>query len=137
MPWDGAGRSVYKWRLTAIGSALFFFVLGILASWSYPKLVGVSLPSTYQAVLLTNGAIYIGRTEGLGRRFLVLREVYYFKPSGSAEGGEQPGALVKRGDEWHSPDRMVINAEHVILIEPVGEQSELARMIAKISKKPS
>jgi hypothetical protein len=42
--------------------------------------------------------------------------------------------LVRRGKEWHAPDRMVINARHIILVEPVGTSSKVAQLIADDKK---
>ena len=38
-------------------------------------------------------------------------------------------ALVRRGSEWHGPDRMFLNEHHVVLIEPVGTGSKVAQLI--------
>ena len=39
--------------------------------------------------------------------------------------------LVKRGKEWHSPDRMILNANMIVLIEPVSPGSRVAQLIAE------
>jgi hypothetical protein len=42
--------------------------------------------------------------------------------------------LIRRGKEWHGPDFMVLNARHVLLIEPVTEGSRVAHLIAAAPK---
>ena len=41
------------------------------------------------------------------------------------------GALVKRGGEAHGPDRMLINRHHILLLEPVAEDSRIGKLIAE------
>jgi hypothetical protein len=43
--------------------------------------------------------------------------------------------LVKRGQEWHSPDRMILNKRQVILMEPVTDGSQVAKLIAEQQSK--
>jgi len=47
------------------------------------------------------------------------------------ETKEVKNILIRRGNEWHAPDRMVLNARHIILIEPVGPNSKVAELIAQ------
>jgi hypothetical protein len=42
---------------------------------------------------------------------------------------ETKSVLVKRGKELHGPDRMYINRRHIVLIEPVGPSSQVAKLI--------
>jgi len=37
--------------------------------------------------------------------------------------------LVKRGKELHGPDRMYINADQIVFVEPVGPDSKVAQLI--------
>lgn len=39
--------------------------------------------------------------------------------------------LVKRGKELHAPTETFLNARHVVLVEPVGPGSEVAKLIAQ------
>lgn len=47
---------------------------------------------------------------------------------------EVTNMLVRRGKEWHPPDRMIINAPQIVLIEPVTSGSRVAQLIAEASK---
>jgi hypothetical protein len=42
--------------------------------------------------------------------------------------------LFRRGKEWHGPDFMVLNARHILLIEPVTPGSRVAQLIAAAPK---
>jgi hypothetical protein len=65
---------------------------------------------------------------------LVLQDVYYIQSRQNPETKQVANVLVKRGQEWHSPDRMILNRRHVILLEPVTETSQVAKLIAEQSK---
>lgn len=107
------------------------FGLCFLAVSSFPNLLArpVVVDTEYQAVLLTSGEAFYGRLAGLGSPFPVLTDVYYVQQR--PRSGEQPGefVLVKRGKEWHRPDRMFINARHILFIEPVHPESSVAQTI--------
>ena len=90
----------------------------------------------YQAVLLSNGQVFFGKLENFGSPQPILREVYYVRTTPASKEGAQPtSVLVKRGQEWHSPSYMVLNAEHIILVETVGNDSKVAKLIAEQKKK--
>src|ERR1019366_4287951 len=79
----------------------------------------------YQAVLLTNGLAYFGKVESQSIHFVTLSDVYYIR-SGVNQGAAaktQANVLVKRGKEWHEPDRMTINLQSIVFIEPVSPTS--------------
>ncbi len=88
----------------------------------------------YQAVLLDGGEVYYGRLAGLGTPFPVLTDVYYVKTAVDPQTKVATNVLVRRGKEWHAPDRMVINARHIILVEPVGTSSKVAQLIEEDKK---
>src|SRR5580658_323584 len=91
----------------------------------------VPLTTPYQTVLLTNGAVYFGRLEGLGTPFPVLRDVFYVQNSQDAQTKQVSNILVKRGKEWHAPDRMILNSNMIVLVEPVNPTSRVAQLIAQ------
>jgi hypothetical protein len=92
----------------------------------------VALDTEYQAVALTNNQVFFGKLEGLGSPFPVLREVYYVRSQPGATPGAAPtNTLIKRGQEWHAPDKMILNATHILLVEPVTSTSRLAELIAQ------
>jgi hypothetical protein len=85
----------------------------------------------YYAVLLTNGSVYFGRIEGLGGPYPVLRDVFYVQSNVNQETKAVSNVLVKRGKEWHAPDRMILNEKAIVLVEPVGTDSAVAKLIAE------
>jgi hypothetical protein len=85
----------------------------------------------YYAVLLSNGAVYFGRLEGLGSAYPVLHDVYYVQTATNPETKAVSSVLVKRGKEWHGPDRMILNDKAVVFVEPVGADSKVSQLIAE------
>jgi hypothetical protein len=84
----------------------------------------------YYAVLLSNGSVYFGKLEGLGSAYPVLRDVYYVQTTTNPETKAVSSVLVKRGKEWHGPDRMILNEKAVVFVEPVGGDSKVSQLIA-------
>ena len=93
------------------------------------------LNTEYQGVLLINGTGYFGKIEKIGPRFVEMKEVYYVQNQQNPETKEVQSLLVKRGREWHAPDRMFINMAQVIMIEPVAPESRLYKIIKDLKTK--
>ena len=83
----------------------------------------------YQAVFVDNGQVFFGKMERAGSPYPLLRDVYYIGRQASPDGKEVKNILIKRGNEWHAPDYMYINASHIVLIEPVSANSRVAQLI--------
>jgi hypothetical protein len=95
----------------------------------------VPLTTPYSTVLLTNGAVYFGRLEGLGSPFPILHDVFYLQNSMDDKNKVVSNTLIKRGKEWHQPDRMILNSNMIVLVEPVNPASRVADLIAEANKK--
>ena len=95
---------------------------------------GPAAGAGYSAVLLANGSVYFGKLEGLGSPYPVLRDVYYVQSVTNPETKQVSSILVKRGKEWHAPDRMIINDKSIVFVEPVGAESKVAQLIAESKK---
>jgi hypothetical protein len=104
----------------------------LAAAWLASRPSAVTFDKPYQAVLLTNGQVYYGRLEGYGTAHPVLREVYYIQVQTNSETKEQKNILLKRGKEWHAPDRMYLNPSQILLVEPVGTESKVADLIREL-----
>jgi hypothetical protein len=88
----------------------------------------------YSAVFLTNQQVFFGKLENLGSAYPVLTDVYYVQSQVNQETKEMKNTLIKRGNEWHGPDRMVLNAQHILFIEPVTQGSTVAKLIDELKK---
>jgi|SRR5579862_201463 len=111
------------------GIAVIAAAFMVIRSTGTPKPIAFSTP--YQAVLLTNGNAYFGRLEGYGTPRPVLTEVYYIVSQTNPETKQTNNVLVKRGKELHEPDRMYLNPNQILCVEPVGEKSKVAQLIAQ------
>jgi hypothetical protein len=88
----------------------------------------------YQAVLLSNGAVYYGKLQGYGSANPVLSDVFYIVSQTNPETKQTSNVLVKRGKELHAPDRMYLNALQVVFVEPVGIGSKVSQLIGEAAR---
>lgn len=117
---------------------IIWIIAGILvivaAAWQiagHLRSSAVVFPTPYQAVLLSNGSVYFGRLQGYGEGHPVLTEVYYVVTQTNPETKQPNNVLVKRGKELHEPDRMYLNPQLILFVEPVGPNSKVAQLIAQ------
>ena len=93
--------------------------------------------SEYQAVFMDNGQVFFGKIENTGGTYARLKEVFYIGRQASPDGKDVQNILVKRGNEWHGPDYMYINKEHIVIIEPVSPSSRVAQLIKEAKNQNS
>lgn len=107
---------------------ILFCAVSLLAGCGHAR-PDISLKTDYQAVFLDNGQVFFGRLENAGSAYPLLRDVFYVQGSVDKETKQVKNVLMKRGSEWHGPDRMYINARHIVVIEPVSPDSKVAQLI--------
>jgi hypothetical protein len=88
-----------------------------------------SFKTDYQAVFMDGGQVFFGKLEQSGAAYPLLRDVYYIGRQPSPDSKETKAILIKRGSEWHGPDYMYINKQHIAFIEPVAANSRVAQLI--------
>ena len=96
-----------------------------------------SLPkfdTQYQAVVLSNNQVYFGKLENLNSQYPVLKDVFYILSKVDSEAKQATNVLVRRGKELHGPEFMILNRQNILMIEPVKDDSQLAKMIAEQKK---
>jgi hypothetical protein len=120
--------------LAGLGAAIAL-VIGVMVGFflfsAKPQTPDVVFPSAFQAVLLTNGAVYYGKLQGYGTSRPVMTDVYYIVTQTNPETKQTSNILVKRGKELHRPDRMYLNPNQILFVEPVGAGSKVAQLIAE------
>jgi hypothetical protein len=89
-----------------------------------------SLP--LQAFFMTNGQVFFGHVSSMGRASVTLDDVYYIQTQVNPQTQERKNILLRRGGEWHAPSEMTINVQHILWVEPVGSDSEVAKLVAKL-----
>ena len=95
---------------------------------------GIAFSTPYQAVLLSNNSVYFGKLSGYGTSNPVLTDVYYIVTKSDPTTKQVQNVLVKRGKELHGPDRMYLNANSIVFVEPVGTDSKVAQLISEASQ---
>ena len=125
---QSAGRSSF-WKV-AVATVLALAAGSGATYWFMGHRVA-AMTTPYQAVLLSTGAVYFGQLEGLGTPFPILRDVFYVQSINDAQTKRVNNVLVKRGKEWHEPDRMILNSNMIVLVEPVSQESKVAALIAQ------
>jgi uncharacterized protein YpmB len=113
-------------------AGLVVIIAGLLFIRNTVSRSPVKFDTPYQAVLLTSGSAYFGKLEGFGTSRPVLKEVYYVVTQTNPETKQTSNILVKRGKELHEPDRMYLNPNQIIAVEPVGPNSQIAQQIVKL-----
>jgi hypothetical protein len=93
-----------------------------------------AMTTPYTVVFLTNGQAFFGKLEGLGGPYPVLTDVYYVQSQMNQQTKEVKNTLIRRGGEWHAPDRMILNAQHIIFMEPVTPNSTVGKLIDELKK---
>lgn len=124
-------------------------VIGVLAYWAVKSgqiKFSDSNPvkAEYQAIFLTNGQVYFGKLNKVGRDFVGLSDIYYLqvqqpiqpKPEQKSEQkaeDEQPKiTLVKLGNEIHGPvDAMSINRDQILFWEDLKDSGQVVQAIKK------
>jgi hypothetical protein len=91
----------------------------------------INFSTPYQAVLLMNGSVYFGHLQDFGDRHPVLTDVFYIVSQTDPTTKQVNNVLVKRGKELHAPDRMYLNPNQIVFVEPVGTDSKVAQLIAQ------
>ena len=118
-----------------------WIALSLLALTSIVLMAGCAAPPTavsfttpYQAVLLSNNSVYFGKLAGFGTSSPVLTDVFYIVSQTNPETKQVSNILVKRGKELHGPDRMYLNANSIVFVEPVGADSKVAQLILEATQ---
>lgn len=94
-------------------------------------------PGRLCSVLLTNGQVYYGRLVQAGVQQVQVAEVYYVQSAVDPQTHEPGNRLVnRRRNDWHAPESMVIPRDKVVLVEAVGAQSRLAKLIEQDQAAP-
>ena len=123
---SGQKRNVVVWSVIALVIGIF---IGHVATHHVMRAHQARFLTPYQAVLLTNGAVYYGKLSGYGTHDPVLDDVFYIVSKTDPQTKEVTNVLVKRGKELHGPDRMYLNSSQIVFVEPVGPDSKVAQLI--------
>ena len=115
-----------------IGLALGVLITLGVVYWSGRGKVKFTTP--YQAVLLDDNQVFYGKLSRMEDAHPMLTDVYYVKSGVDPQTKETKSVLVRRGKELHGPDKMYLNARHIVLVEPVTPDSQVAKLIEQSKK---
>jgi len=128
--------------LAIIGGGLYLIAdyTGVINLDFLPLPGKMVVANDWQAVFLTNGQVYFGKIADLNKDYVILKDIYYLQVIASSNTIAQPSdvqtqpeqrlTLIKLGNEIHGPkDEMIINREHVIIIEGLKNDSRVVQAI--------
>jgi hypothetical protein len=133
------------WCHPLIAVLLLALVLALaLLSWSVwegrgsaPALSPGPVGALYGVTLLT-GSVYYGRLVEARPGHIKLADIYYVESFAADASGRRDNRLVNRQkNDWHAPDLMTIPTDKILMIEPVGVQSRLAKLIEQEKALPA
>jgi hypothetical protein len=125
---------------TGAAVAILLLLLTALLGLTGCGSTNLDFPTEYQAVYLDNGQIFFGKLSDSGSSFPILRDVFFVQTQMDRDKKESKHLLFKRGSiEGHHPDFMRLNAQHIVVIEPVAPDSRVAQLIreAKAPRPPA
>jgi hypothetical protein len=121
-------------RAALLLGAAFFILALFMSGWfvreSNQRNGATVFATPYQAILLSNGAVYFGKLEGYGTPHPVLTNAFYVVNQTDPQTKAVSSVLVKRGKEMHGPDRMYLNPNQIVFVETVGANSKVAQLIS-------
>lgn len=124
-------------RPLSVGAIALFVLILAATAWRFSGTRVQSFDTPYEAILLDNGTVYYAHVDEIGDAFTRVHDVYYMQNQIDTATKQTRVVLVRRGSEWHSPDRGMIASRHIVMIEPVGTKSRLADWIAALEKSKS
>lgn len=126
----------------ATSMALLLFVLLVLAQGAQAWVAwqrgttglaaGIG-PGALCSVQLLNGQVYYGELVGNDATQVTLRDVYYVQAAIDPTTNQPAGnRLVSRSKaDWHAPTLTTVPADKILMIERVGPESRVARLVAE------
>ncbi|NUM36642.1 MAG: hypothetical protein HUU50_19040 [Candidatus Brocadiae bacterium] len=126
-----------QWHFWLLFSLVFaIFLLLFVAVFQNVKTEHlVELKTEYHLVILDNGLAYYGKISNLQTPFPILTDIYYVQSNVDPKSNNVSNTLLKRGKEWHKPDQMIINAQHIVFFEPVNPKSRVFELIQELKNK--
>ena len=129
------GMTIFHANMVLAAVCALSFLFALLACGD--KGQKPDIKTEYQAILLQNGELLFGKIQQVTPSYIVVTDVYYTQSTVNPDTKQAAYFIIKRGKEWHSPEIMYINPSHVIMIESVGEASQVVKSIKEEKRKSS
>lgn len=144
--YSGGSGMVKSVILVAVVAVLLIVVLaGAVMFMKQDKVAGMDSvkKDQYQAVFLTNGQVYFGKIEEMGKSQLKLTNIYYLQVQQSVQPAEQKKdgdqaqiSLAKLGDELHGPeDTMYVAKDQMLFWENLKDNGKVVQAIKNAGQK--
>lgn len=91
----------------------------------------------YLAVIVDNGQVLFGNLGQGGSDYPVPRNAFTAQTQTNPDTKEVSRALAKRSVDPHNPDYIVINARHILAVEPKAFTSRVAQVIQQAETQPA
>jgi len=117
-------------KLFIAGIATLIAACALFGLWWFRNSRSLPLDTAYEAVVLDNGQVYYAKIDHLDSDFSILTDVYYVEHQVDAQTKGVKNVLIRRGSEWHGPNRTVVSTRHILMLEPVTAGSKVAELIA-------
>jgi hypothetical protein len=121
-------------KLISVLLVIISVLMGVAILQNYKTASGLEFNTSYQAVVLNNNQVYFGKLENANSQYPLLKDVFYIVSQVNPETKQVANVLVRRGKELHGPEYMVLNRQSIQLIEPVKDDSQVAKLIAEQKK---
>lgn len=143
--YSGGSGMVKSVILVAVVAVLLIVVIaGAVMFMKQDKVAGMDSvkKDQYQAVFLTNGQVYFGKIEEMGKSQLKLTNIYYLQVQQSVQPAEQKKdgdqaqiSLAKLGDELHGPeDTMYVAKDQMLFWENLKDSGKVVQAIKNAGK---
>lgn len=84
------------------------------------------------AVVLSNGQTFYGHLGDLGSPYPEMTDVFLIQHIVDPKSGQSRNVLVRRRGSLHAPALTRINANNIVVIEPVHPQSKMASLLKQM-----
>ena len=98
--------------------------------------LGLGPAGTLHAVTIVGGPVFYGFLDRTTADALVLNDVYYVQITSDGQSNQRVNKLVRRSDtDWHGPEKMSIPYDKIVMVEVVGRNSSVAKLVNEARSK--
>ncbi|MBN1570822.1 MAG: hypothetical protein JXA73_23480 [Acidobacteria bacterium] len=123
----------------ALPAAILLLIFLVSACGSSSSIVKID--TEYTSVFLDNGQIFVGKLEKVDSSYILLKDVFYIKSWVVQDKDDQSreirNTISMRIEEANNPAFTYINAQHILVIEPVSSNSKISDLIKKAKAEKS
>jgi hypothetical protein len=123
------GDLLMKQALLVVLAFAILVMLLAIAYQNHRRFHRPLITTPYQAVTLTNGAVFYGRIDHLGSDHPVLRDVFRVRHELDTQTQKPRYELIKREDELTGADHMIFPVTSLAFIEPVQAESTIGKLL--------